>query len=166
MQSLVVKHIHLHLEMYGRFILIGDGTVKRTTDDFHALLEFGTGFTARQYMLVGGHDDESMKLHFGLSRVWEETIVVSATKVPITTPIPGASIPLLPLCDTRKNKKTIMCSTKTRVVNLDRRPRRWGEITRTLTRAGFQPNDFERFADIHRDTSNCSSILFVNIVPS
>ena len=95
MQSLVVKHIHLHLEMYGRFILIGDGTVKRTTDDFHALLEFGTGFTARQYMLVGGNDDESMKLHFGLSRVWAETIVVSATKIPITTSVPGVSI--LPL---------------------------------------------------------------------
>ena len=161
MQQLVVKHIHQHLISYGRFVLIGNGEITRTTDDFQALLKLN-GFAMRQYSLNGNKQDEGLELHLGLSRIWTKTIVISATKLPTFTATSATTTTtstattttatnvntntLQSLCD---DKKTSMCSTHTYVVNLNRRPNRWTSIQQTLQQAGLQPNvDFERFAAV------------------
>ena len=161
MQQLVVKHIHRHLISYGRFVLIGNGEITRTTDDFQALLKLN-GFAMRQYSLNGNKQDEGLELHLGLSRIWTQTIVISATKLPTFTATSATTTTtstatattatnvntntLQSLCD---DKKTSMCSTHTYVVNLNRRPNRWTSIQQTLQQAGLQPNvDFERFAAV------------------
>ena len=91
LQHLTVQNIHRHLQDYGRFVLIGDGAVARTVHDFRSLLDFQeisnqSTFSVRQFALDGGSgaNQESLKLHLGMSRVWKSTVVVSATKLSVS----------------------------------------------------------------------------------